>query len=247
MDGSIIHLSVVDSTNIYTTRLLSQSGIQEWTTVVAESQSAGKGQRGRSWDSEYGKNLLCSTVIQPNFLKVHEQFMVSAAASYAVINTLLDYGIEAKVKWPNDIIVDGRKIAGLLIENQLERNHIEWSVVGLGLNVNQRGFSFYPWPATSIALEREKGDVDLDEVLRAFRSHFNAALKLAQMARMSLLNTYNHLLLYRGSMVNFMYAKRMTTGLLKGVTLFGEIVIQTNEGEQKFVNGEIKLQHISSV
>lgn len=246
MDGQIIRLSVVNSTNIYTTGLLSQSDIGEWVTVVADSQTGGKGQRGRSWDSEYGKNLLCSTAIRPHFLKVHEQFMVSAAASCAIVNTLLDLGLKAQVKWPNDIIIGGKKVAGLLIENQLEQQHIEWSVVGLGLNVNQRSFNVYPWPATSLANELGK-EVDLDELLSSFRSQFQSALALAQNARLSLIQAYNDLLLYRGEEVQFLEKGRVYRGKLKGVTLLGEIVLDTAAGEKKFVNGEVRLLHTSPV
>jgi BirA family transcriptional regulator, biotin operon repressor / biotin---[acetyl-CoA-carboxylase] ligase len=241
MSGSIIHIAVVDSTNIYTSKLLGQSDIMEWTMVVADSQTAGKGQRGKTWESEYGKNMLCTTYLKPNFLRIQEQFIVSAAVCLAVCNTLLDYGIEPQIKWPNDILVKSKKIAGVLIENQLDRDYVESSLVGVGLNVNQQHFNLYPWPATSMKRELNGLDVDLDELIPIFRNHFQTLMELGRTSKMIILSAYNQFLYAKGEAVNFVSANKNQFGILKGVTLFGEIVIQQTAGESHFVNGEIKL------
>ncbi|MEZ4721241.1 MAG: biotin--[acetyl-CoA-carboxylase] ligase [Flavobacteriales bacterium] len=245
MSGSIIHLSVVDSTNIYTTKQLSQSGMKEWTTVMADSQSLGKGQRGRKWDSEFGRNLLCSTVVKPVHLRVREQFLVSAAASISVCLTLMDFGMEAQIKWPNDILVNGRKIAGLLIENQLAQDCIESSVVGLGLNVNQDEFNNYPWPATSMVKEASN-QFDREEVLHAFRDHFKTMLEATSRSKIALLNQYNELLYAKGEVISFQIGDLAFSARLKGVTLLGELVIEENGKEKQYVNGEIRLSRISA-
>lgn len=245
MDGLIIRLSVVDSTNIYTTKMLSQSGIKPWTVVVADSQKSGKGQRGNSWESEFGKNLLCSIALFPEDLKVLEQFKISMTASLAVCDALADYGIAANVKWPNDILVNGRKVAGILIENQIINDRIASSIVGIGLNVNQQSFNTYPWPATSMKKQLRGQDVDLEGLLGCLLFHMRSLMDEATYNKVSLINKYNDLLEYKGIEISFSDGRKTLVGFCKGVTLLGEIVIEVNGNETSFVNGEIKLNRTS--
>lgn len=249
MNVSIVHFPVIDSTNIYTTGLLSQSGIPEWTVIMADSQTGGKGQRGKTWDSEYGKNLLCSVVVFPLFLQMHEQFMVSAAVSLAVCKTLSSFQIEAQIKWPNDIMVKGKKIAGLLIENQLSDRSIDSSVIGIGLNINQVDFcNSYAWPATSMkASLGAVSDISRDEVLLDILKNLHTFLEKCKVGHIALCTAYNELLLFKGEQVVFTHAGNKTEGKLKGVTLLGEIVIQTEQGDHKFVNGEVSLLNTFAV
>lgn len=241
MNGLIIRLSVVDSTNIYTSKLLSQSGIKPWTVVVADSQKSGKGQRGNSWESEFGKNLLCSIALFPEDLKVLEQFKISMAASLAVCDALADYGIEANVKWPNDILVGGRKVAGILIENQIINERISSSVVGIGLNVNQQSFSPYPWPATSMKQQLKSQDIDVEGLLGCLILHMRNLMDEAAHNKVALINKYNQLLAHRGREISFSDGRKTLVGWCKGVTLLGEIVIDVDGKEMSYVNGEIKL------
>lgn len=246
MSGSIIHLSVVDSTNIYTSKLIGQSDINEWTIVVAESQSAGKGQRGKIWDSQYGKNLLCSTFVKPNFLRIQEQFIVSAAVSLAVCNTLQDFGLDPKIKWPNDILVKSKKIAGILIENQLDKDCVQSSIVGVGLNVNQKEFNIYEWPATSMKLELGDLELDLEEVILIFRKHFQSMIQLGRTNKLMILGAYNQLLYAKGEQITFVSAQKIQVGVLKEVSLLGEIVIQQADYEMRYVNGMLRFKNIYS-
>lgn len=241
MNGNIIRLAVVDSTNLYSARIMSQSVIEPWTVVVADNQSAGKGQRGRVWDSEYGKNLLCSVILFPTHIRIHEQFLISAAASLAVCHTLREFHIESRVKWPNDVLVNGKKIAGLLIENQWTGQALEACIVGLGLNVNQRVFNVYQRSATSIANENHGAEEDLDSVLSLFLEHFRQFMQQSRTAPVSLLNAYNSMLEFRSKHVWLDVAQQRIKGVLRGVTLRGELVIHTEDGDRLFVNGEVRL------
>lgn len=109
--------------------------------VMARRQSAGRGQRGSSWESEPGRNVTMSVLLRPADIDVANQFSISIAAALAVAETLDHYGIAgAQVKWPNDIYVGNSKICGILIENSLSGRRIARSIVGIGLNVNQREF-----------------------------------------------------------------------------------------------------------
>ncbi len=134
MKWQIEHFDEVDSTND-TVR-----GRAEGAVVVARRQTAGRGQRGNRWCSAEGENLTVSVALEPVFLGVAQQFLLSEAVALAVVDVLTEYGIEAAVKWPNDIYVGDRKVAGILIENDIRGSVLGRSVVGIGLNINQLDF-----------------------------------------------------------------------------------------------------------
>ncbi len=108
--------------------------------VWAEHQSAGRGQRGHSWSSAEGENLTFSLVWEPRFLPAGEQFLVCEAVALALTDTLAEFGIEARIKWTNDIYVGDRKLVGILIEHNLAGGSLARTIVGIGLNVNQTEF-----------------------------------------------------------------------------------------------------------
>jgi len=152
LQSEIIVLQSVDSTNNYAASLLKLSEVVEGTVVLAYHQTNGRGQRGNSWSSNPGQNLLCSIILRPHFLKPADQFGLIQMVSVALVNYLKSEGVEADIKWPNDILVNEQKIAGILIENILRGNQIECTIVGIGLNMNQQIFAS-EWKATSILLE----------------------------------------------------------------------------------------------
>ncbi|MCI9608415.1 MAG: biotin--[acetyl-CoA-carboxylase] ligase [Muribaculaceae bacterium] len=140
----IITLETTGSTNTYLKNLIAQSPapLPDITIVSARTQTAGRGQRGNSWESEPGKNLTLSALLYPAMLDVSAQFAVSEAVAVAVADTLQQYlpANKVQVKWPNDIYVDNRKICGILIENSLSGRCIERSIAGIGINANQTIF-----------------------------------------------------------------------------------------------------------
>ena len=139
-DFPIINLDETDSTNRYLAQLCDRELVSEYTTVRADYQTAGKGQRGNTWESERGKNLLFSFVLYPTFLKAHRQFLLSQLMALAVKETLELWTDDIRIKWPNDIYWKEKKICGMLIENELSAEGIARSIIGIGLNVNQEIF-----------------------------------------------------------------------------------------------------------
>lgn len=137
---SIETLKEVSSTNHYLAQLCKESKAKEFHTVWAEYQTAGKGQRGNSWESENGKNLTFSTVLYPTSLKAKDQFYLSMIVAFATVDALGDYTDGFSIKWPNDIYWKDQKIGGILIENELEGAYITQSIIGIGINVNQEEF-----------------------------------------------------------------------------------------------------------
>lgn len=143
----MIWLKTVDSTNNYIK--IHREAVPPYEIVVAYDQTAGRGQRGNTWESESGKNLTFSFHFEPGDIAPSMQFVISEAMALAVKKTLAQFGIDAKVKWPNDIYVGEKKICGILIENSIMGSRIIDCVVGAGINVNQeRFFSDAPNPVS---------------------------------------------------------------------------------------------------
>ncbi|MBR5331744.1 MAG: biotin--[Muribaculaceae bacterium] len=177
---NIIHLDSIGSTNTY---LAGRAiDLPHATVVSTYCQTAGRGQRGNTWESQPNKNLSFSVLLRPNNIIARQQFYISEAVSVAIINTLTRYITNHRVaiKWPNDIYVDDHKICGILIENTLCGMNISQSIVGVGLNVNQREFiSDAPNPISIINyIDKELSLDDLleevtDEIVATF-DHYDA-------------------------------------------------------------------------
>lgn len=167
----IIKLKEVDSTNSYLKNLVHDQNPEEGSMVIAEFQSDGRGQMGNGWDSEAGKNLLLSLLIYPANLLANEQFIISRIASLAVKNCLDQFVDDIRIKWPNDIYWKDKKIAGMLIENDVQGKYIQNSVIGIGININQQSFpAELPNP---ISLWQITGiDNDIDNISDIFVREF---------------------------------------------------------------------------
>lgn len=154
------------STNSVAHQIINKNKAIEGEIVICQAQTSGKGQKGNHWESEPLKNLTFSVILTPTFLKIEEQFqlnMVVSLAVYEVLEAFLPQNV--KIKWPNDILVNNKKIAGILIENVLSGNSLKNSIVGVGININQ--LIFETEKATSLAKELGK-DFDLELLLTLF-------------------------------------------------------------------------------
>jgi BirA family biotin operon repressor/biotin-[acetyl-CoA-carboxylase] ligase len=147
----LIKLDAIDSTNEFLKGLSNRQELDNFTVVVAEKQTKGKGQMGAVWDSEEGKNLIVSVFIKDPLLNIKQIYNLNIAIATAVVDALEIYNIpEVHIKWPNDIMSYNFKIGGILIENSLKSDGGVSSVVGLGLNINQTNFDNLP-KASSLA------------------------------------------------------------------------------------------------
>ena len=137
----IIKLSAIDSTNSFLKEMASGSVVENFTVVVTENQVKGRGQQGSTWESETGKNLIFSVFVAFNSLNISDKKYLNYAVSLAVFEVLQKENIpRIAIKWPNDILSAKLKICGILIENIVKSNKLQGSVIGFGLNVNQKYF-----------------------------------------------------------------------------------------------------------
>ncbi|MFN4144353.1 MAG: biotin--[acetyl-CoA-carboxylase] ligase [Runella sp.] len=140
---NLIYLPSCQSTNDEAADLLRHGEAPEGTVVITDYQMAGRGQRGNQWQAQAGENLTFSLILRPRFLRAVEQFQLNMAVSLGVhefLESCLGDSRTPKIKWPNDAYIGQHKVGGILIENSLQGVHIEHSVVGIGLNVNQLYF-----------------------------------------------------------------------------------------------------------
>ena len=164
IDIALEKVKETTSTNDYLANLCRESKAKEFYTVMAESQTKGKGQRGNSWESESGKNLTFSTVLYPTALEASKQFILSMLAALSCHEALSNYTDGFSIKWPNDIYWKDKKIGGILIENGLEGKYITQCIIGIGLNINQE--AFYSDAPNPVSLKQIIGaEVNLQEVL----------------------------------------------------------------------------------
>ncbi len=175
---NIIRIKETESTN---TLMKEMPGIVHGSVIAAYSQTAGRGQRGNSWEAEPGKNLTFSLLLEPEHIPARRQFAISRSVALAICDCLRhwlrNHADEIAIKWPNDIYVGNRKICGILIENSLQADRICRTVVGIGLNVNQTVFrSDAPNPVSMAQLAGFEFDLDtlLDDLATTILSYFNA-------------------------------------------------------------------------
>ena len=229
----IIELDSIDSTNNYAMQLIDANKAQHGLTIVTQSQSEGKGQRGKSWLDAPGQSLLMSIIILPQ-KEINHQFVFNAAVAVAIANVLQnsDQSWDVRIKWPNDIIINAKKAGGILIENILRGSRWTHSVVGLGLNVKQASFPDTLPFATSLKIA-SGNDIDITKLRNDIRENIivSASYLLPPEKIMAQYNEY----LYKH---NQKQAFSDTTGTWEATILNvhkdGTLEVQLNDGTTAF-------------
>lgn len=240
----LIYLPTCPSTNSHTANLASKGEILEGTVVYTHSQSAGRGQRGNAWESEPHKNLTFSVLLQPTFLSISEQFDLNIMISLAIrdfIHNLVSH--PPKVKWPNDIYFNDKKITGILIENYLKGKHIQHAIVGIGLNVNQEHFK-HP-KATSVHQITGKY-YPLEKLMESLLEHIEKrylelrAKKINSLKQEYLQSLYWYQEEHLFASVNKEGEEMPFSGEIIGISPEGRLAINTQNGVQYFGLKEVK-------
>lgn len=158
---SIIKLDAIDSTNDYLKQLAKEQTLENFSIVTAYEQLKGRGQLNAKWNSEPGKNLTMSLFVNEFFLESHTVFDFNVAVAVAVLEVLNQLKIpNVNLKWPNDIMADGKKVGGILIENTIKPHGSFASIVGIGLNLNQTIFEDLPQASSLTSLTGAQYDID---------------------------------------------------------------------------------------
>lgn len=220
------------STNVELASLLDRNDLSEGVLLQTDFQSLGKGQRDAYWESEPGENLLFSFVLKPGFLELSKQSYISMIVSLSMVDLISHYLADdnVSIKWPNDIYIGKKKLAGILIENAVQGNAFQWVIVGVGLNVNQLKFvSTAPNP-TSLSLLSNGKIYNLEHVLDQFERVF--AIRYAQLVAGrydDLLHEYQNIMYQKGLKKQYVIKGKQVEGEIMGVNSFGFLNIRTNE------------------
>ncbi len=223
------YIATTHSTNALLKDMLRGEALPEFFVVRTAFQTAGKGQMGNSWESERSKNLLFSMLLRPHHIFIQDQFVLSQLVSVGLIRALAHVGVDARVKWPNDIYVGDKKIAGILIENSLRNARIDTSVVGVGLNVNQIQFvSDAPNPISIKMLVSKT--ISVRKLLKSFREEFESIYPVTDLTLLK--QTYMKFL-YRSTGV-FRY--KLPAGMefnasIEDVCQDGQLILKSDKNE----------------
>lgn len=230
-----IFLSDVSSTNSYALSMLNNVNVAEGTIIQANYQTQGKGQRGLQWSALQGLNLTFSVILKPSFLpltKLFYLYQISALACFDSLTELINNShIDIKIKWPNDILIDKRKIAGILIENNLLNNQINWSVIGIGINVNQLLFDTSP---NAVSLKMLTGhEYDLKFILNRIAFHLEKYYLALKQEKYDLIKTnYLNGFLGLNTYLNFEINNQIKAFLVKGISDKGLLLLEDKNGDE---------------
>jgi BirA family biotin operon repressor/biotin-[acetyl-CoA-carboxylase] ligase len=242
--NQIHHFDTLESTNNYTANKFKNGDIKCGTVILADNQTKGRGQRDKSWDSEPYSNLTFSFVLNAEKLHSRDILKPILITSIALVNFLQRHNTKAKIKWPNDILVKNKKIAGILIENFYTGKKLNFCVIGIGFNVNQTNFGALS--ATSLALEKGKS-FSIQTVLESLLYQLNLAFNSYHHASYTeVLAIYNALLWKKDKKINFVNLATSSNhqGIVKSVDNEGNIQIEIDGETEIFRNGEIKVEMV---
>lgn len=226
----IIKLDAIASTNTYLKEISLSKTPKDFTVVVADKQTSGRGQMGTHWQAEASKNLTFSIFKDVSFLNISQQFFISMAVAMAIVDALNEFQIpKLSIKWPNDILSENKKIAGILIENVIKQNKLLGSVIGIGLNVNQKIFNDLP---NASSLHLIKGVLfDKDEVFHIVLKYIEERLKSLNSENFrSIKQQYEaHLFRIKKPSTFKTPSNQMFSGFIEGVTDDGKLKLRLED------------------
>lgn len=238
--GKVIHsYDVLESTNIQAKKLAG-SDAEDGTVVIAKIQSEGKGRQNRKWISPEG-GLWISVVIRPD-LHPQKATLVTLMAANAVAETLSEYDLEARIKWPNDVLIDGKKVCGILTEAKIKENHLEYIILGIGVNANIE-LSELPEDirevSTTITHELKK-DIFLDQLLHRLLVHMDMYYQLLQAAEFEkIVKNWKEKSDTLQRHVKITTQKESIWGIAKDIDDTGALILKTDDGGiQKLYAGD---------
>ncbi len=235
MEYKILKYNKTESTNLSAMEMVAADKAENGLVLLTDFQTSGKGAGNNSWESENGKNLLFSIIITPENIEPAKQFLITQIISLAIVYSLKNNIPDIKIKWPNDIYAGDKKIAGILIQNIISANRIAFSIIGVGLNVNQKHFpKEIPNPVSILNLTKKETDRNklLKIILKNFDNTYNLSINNAETINKEYLsylyryNTYSH----------YKAGKNTFEAKIKGITQYGQLILEEKNGKEKVFN-----------
>ena len=242
----VLYFDTIDSTNTKAQEL-AEKGYPSGTLVVADKQESGKGRRGRSWVSPSGTGIFMTLMIKPD-INPNNASMLTLVAALAVAKAITSVtGEEALIKWPNDIVVNGKKVCGILTEMNAQFDYINHIVVGIGINVHNESFpEEISQMASSLMIEaggkRFHRAQIIAETMSYFEQYYDTFLKTQDLS--ALVREYDELLVNRNKSVRVLDPKEPFDGKAKGITPKGELIVDTWESRKLVSSGEVSVRGI---
>ncbi len=241
LDGPVHFLEVTDSTNSDLLRL-AEEGAPEWTVVVANQQEAGRGRLGRTWVSTPGSSLLVSVLLRPKLAPVDAPLITLAAGAAMALACREACGVPATCKWPNDLMVQARKLGGVLGEAKVQEARLLHAVIGIGVNLAQEPEDFpseFQEAATSVAMEGGRNEPAA--LLTAYLARLRGLCDTSDpRIRTQVLDAYAGVCDTIGRFVRAMTTSRVAiAGRALAIGYFGELIVQTAKGQEPVRFGEI--------
>ena len=242
----VLYFDTIDYTNIKAQEL-AEKGYPSGTLVVADKQESGKGRRGRSWVSPSGTGIFMTLMIKPD-INPNNASMLTLVAALAVAKAITSVtGEEALIKWPNDIVINGKKVCGILTEMNAQFDYINHIVVGIGINVHNESFpEEISQMASSLMIEaggkRFHRAQIIAETMSYFEQYYDTFLKTQDLS--ALVREYDELLVNRNKSVRVLDPKEPFDGKAMGITPKGELIVDTWESRKLVSSGEVSVRGI---
>ena len=242
----VLYFDTIDSTNTKAQEL-AEKGYPSGTLVVADKQESGKGRRGRSWVSPSGTGIFMTLMIEPD-INPNNASMLTLVAALAVAKAITSVtGEEALIKWPNDIVINGKKVCGILTEMNAQFDYINHIVVGIGINVHNESFpEEISQMASSLMIEaggkRFHRAQIIAETMSYFEQYYDTFLKTQDLS--ALVREYDELLVNRNKSVRVLDPKEPFDGKAMGITPKGELIVDTWESRKLVSSGEVSVRGI---
>ncbi|MBS5793140.1 MAG: biotin--[acetyl-CoA-carboxylase] ligase [Clostridiales bacterium] len=242
---NIYYFNEIDSTNEYAKKLINKD-VEEGTLIVANSQTNGKGRLNRQWISNKNDGIFLSLILKPD-IELFKITQITLLAGISICNTIKYFtNIDTKIKWPNDIIINNKKICGILTEISAQIDKISYVILGIGINVNNSKFDVaLENKATSIFLELNK-EIERKKIIAYFLEEFeNNYFKYIKEKDFSIfLDEYKKLCINIGKECKIIYNKKEIIGKVIDISSLGEIIFKTDNDVLNVVSGEVSLRNI---
>ena len=229
--NNIIELKEISSTNDYALELARTENVPEFTVIRADFQTKGRGQVGNHWVADSGKNLLFSVILHPTHISANNQFILSQCVSLALFRTVSLFCDNVAIKWPNDLYVDDKKIAGILIENLLNGKQIASSIIGIGLNVNQENFIGAENPISLKDILHN--NLNINEILVLFLQGLQSLYTMISAQNETIRRKYLAHLYLLGKQAQYKDKNGTFTGAISSVSDDGKLHIIDSTGQER--------------